>query len=226
MIFSMQGTLQFSTKIVDGNSALADSVVVPTVLANGTTAGKANGYWSGELTIPAGDDETIDLLSLSKSVFGLSGTVSLASVKYLAIVNESPNVTITVEPGDSDGWDQLAGLVVGQGGTAAMFSGVAGLPIGGSSKTVKLTNDGAVTTLSGNTTNASPNVTGLSSTAGLEAGMAVSGAGIPAAAKIASITNGTSLVLTANATATATGVSLDFAWPDAVVRVYAAGVLD
>jgi hypothetical protein len=226
MQFSMQGAVQFTSRIVDGKSVLSDAFVIPTALVNGTTAGKADGYWSGTLTIPAADDETIDLLNLSFAAFGLNGSVALSAVKYLAIVNESPNVTITVEPGDSNGWDPIAGLVVGKAGTAMTFSGLTGLPTGGTSKTVKFTNDGTVTTLAGNTTNASANVTGLSSTSGLSAGMTVSGTGIAANTTIASITNGTSLVLSANATATGTAVSLDFAWPAAVVKVYAAGLLD
>jgi len=222
----MQGAVQFSPRIVDGKSSLSDAVSVPMTLANGTGSGQANGYWSKAITLPAGDDDTIDLLALSFAAFGLSGTVAFASIKHLAIVNESPNVTITVEPGASDGWDQFDGMKVGKSGVLVAHSGVTGLPVGGASKTIKFTNDGTVTTLSGNTTNASANVTGLSSTTGLAAGMKVTGSGIPAAARIASITNATSLVLTANATATATGVSLDFAWPDAVVKVYAAGILD
>ena len=56
----------------------------------------------------------------------------------------------------------------------------------------------------GATTAANPNVT-VTSTTGLLAGMVVNGPGIPAGTTIASITNGTTLVLSAAATATATG---------------------
>ena len=55
----------------------------------------------------------------------------------------------------------------------------------------------------GATTAASPNVT-VANTTGLLAGMVVNGPGIPAGTTIASITNGTTLVLSAAATATAT----------------------
>lgn len=230
MTFSMQGLVQFTPKIVDGRSVLSDSVSVTTNLTNGTTSGKANGYWSGTLTIPAADNDTIDLLALSFAAFGLTGTVALASVKYIAMVNESENVTLTVEPGASNGWDQISGFNVGKGGTLVMHSGIDGLPVGGSSKTVKVTNNGTVTTLTGETTTGSGanTITGLSSTSGLSAGMTITGAGIPAGAKIASITSSTALVMTANATASSGsgGVSLDFAWPAAVVKVYIAGILD
>ena len=56
-------------------------------------------------------------------------------------------------------------------------------------------------TRNGTTTNASAAVTGLSSTADLYIGMPVEGAGIPAGTTIASITSGTAITLSANATA-------------------------
>lgn len=226
MVFTMSGLIQFASKLVDGKATLADSVSVQTNLASGTGSGQADGCWSGTLTIPATDDETIDLLSLALSAFGASGTTAFASVKHLAIVNQSERVALTVEPGASNGWDQIGATEIGKSGSMTLFSPVAGLTVGGTSKTIKVTNNGTVTMLTGNTTNASANVTGISSTTGLAAGMIVSGTGIPSGAKIASITNSTSLVLSANATATGTAVSLDFAWPDAVVKVYVAGILD
>ena len=67
-----------------------------------------------------------------------------------------------------------------------------------------------VIALTGDTTSADATVTGLASTANLFVGMAVSGAGIPANATILSITNSTTIELSANATATATGVALSF----------------
>lgn len=60
-----------------------------------------------------------------------------------------------------------------------------------------------------NITNASTNVT-TGSTAGLAAGMRVTGAGIPAGATIASVTGLTTFTLSVNATATTTGVPLSF----------------
>ena len=64
------------------------------------------------------------------------------------------------------------------------------------------------TGVTGSTTSASPNIT-VSSGVGIVAGLNVSGAGIPAGATVVSIT-GTAMVISANATATASGVTLTF----------------
>lgn len=229
MSFTMQGSSQFVAKLFDGKSSLTESVLMPTSLADGSTAGKANGYWSGTLQIAAGNNATFNLTALDFSTLGLTGSVILASVKYLAIVNQSQNVTLTVEPGATDGWDQIGATVVGKGGSLVLFSGIDGLPLTATSKVVKVTNNDTVTTLTGNTTTGSgaATITDLSSTAGLAVGMTVTGTGIPAGAKIAAV--GTTEV-TMNASATvdseSLGVSLAFAWPDASVKVYAAGILD
>lgn len=226
MTFSMFGRFQSSYRLIDGNSLRSDSVNLETNLAEGTGPGQANGYWSGTLSIPSGDDETIDLLALAVSAFGASGTTAFASIKHLVIQNTSDKVACTVEPGAANGWDQIGATSLGASGILHVWSPGSGLPVGGSARTLTVANAGTVTTLAGDTTSASQNVMGLSSTSGLAAGMTVTGTGIPAWAKIASVTNGTSLALTANATATGTGVNLNFAWPDAVVRVYVAGILD
>jgi len=52
-------------------------------------------------------------------------------------------------------------------------------------------------TLSGTTTNASPNITGISSTAFLSTGMFINGTGIPAGATVQTITDKTSIVISA-----------------------------
>lgn len=77
--------------------------------------------------------------------------------------------------------------------------------------------------LTGNTTSGNASVTALSSTANLAVGMRVFGAGIPAGATIATITSSTAITLSANATATATGVSLRFGIVDGITLGDAAG---
>lgn len=225
--FSMTGSLSLYPKSIDGPIVWSEAISASLALANGTGNGQADGYWSGTLTIDAADDTTIDLLSLSYTAFGDSGVVSFAAVKCLVVQNTSTTSSITVEPGASNGWSKIDGAVtIAPSGLIVLHVPAAGLAVGGSSKTLKVTNTDSVTTLTGNTTNGSKNVTGLSSTSGLSAGMLVSGTGIPSGAKIASITNGTSLVLSANATATGTAVSLNFQWPAATVKVHVAGILD
>lgn len=66
--------------------------------------------------------------------------------------------------------------------------------------------------LTGNITNGSTTISGLTSTADLSVGMPVSGPGIPAGSTIASIVDATSLAISANATATALAAALIF-WP-------------
>ena len=86
---------------------------------------------------------------------------------------------------------------------------------------------GTVTT-NGNTTNGSAVVTGLADTSQFVVGMTVTGTGIPANATIASINSASQVTLSANATATNTGVSLTFKLADGVYDVFGfsnAGVL-
>jgi hypothetical protein len=63
-------------------------------------------------------------------------------------------------------------------------------------------------TVTGNTTGGSPVVTSVSTTTGLSAGDAVTGAGIPAGTAIQSVDSASQVTLTANATATASGVTV------------------
>lgn len=231
MAFTMTGSLSLYPKKTDGAFTWSETVAIPLSLANGTGVNQANGYWSNTLTIDAGNDETVDLLSLPFSAFNGTGTVELASVKSLIVVNQSAVTKITMTPGVTDGWDEIDGSVsVGPSGVFVLHSPVNGLPVTGTSKTVTITNTNAVTTLTGDTTTGSgaDTITGLSSTSGLAAGMAITGTGIPAGTKIQSITNGTTLVMTASATVASGsgGVSLDFQWPAATVRLYAAGILN
>lgn len=227
MAFTMTGSLSLFPKFVEGSFAWSDNIAATIGFTNGTGSNQADGYWSTTLTIDAADDDTLDLAALSFSAFDGTGTIAFDSVKTLIVINESTTTALTIEPGSSNGWDELAGaLSIGKAGVFVLHSPVAGLAVTGTSKTLLISNTDTVNTLTGNTTTGQKAVTGLSSTTGLVAGMLASGSGIPTGATIASITNSTSIMLSANATATATGVSIDFQWPAATVKVYAAGILD
>ena len=91
---------------------------------------------------------------------------------------------------------------------------VSGSPTGGSFTLTSL--PGTVLTQNGTTTNASASVTGLSTTAGLFVGMAVSGTNVPAGATVATITSATAITLSANATGAGT-VPLTFQGGGSVV---------
>lgn len=223
--FSMAGVLQFSPKLADGAFSWATSVANQLALSHGTGAGQANGYWEGSVTLAAEADTTVDLLSLAFAGLGASGTVGFSAVKMLAVVNQSPNVIVSLESGATNGWDQIAAGELHPSGSLLLFAPSGGMPVSSASRTIKLTNQGTVSTLSATTTSASASVT-LASTAGLAAGMLVSGTGVPSGAKILAVVNSTTITLSANATANGTGVSLAFQWPAAVVNLYAAGILD
>ena len=53
-------------------------------------------------------------------------------------------------------------------------------------------------------------VAGITDTSKIDAGMQVSGAGVPAGATVLSVDSGTQITLSTNATASASGVSLTF----------------
>lgn len=225
--FSMAGSLNMYPRQVDGPVVWSDSIVASFDITQGTGPGQANGYWSNSYDIASASNTTIDLLALSYTAFGDAGDIAFDSVKTLVVLNESANASVTIEPGASNGWDKISGAVtIAPLGLVVMHFPSAGLAVTGTSKTVKISNTSVVTTLNGNTTSASANVTALSSTSALAVGMLVSGTGIPANTKIASITNSTSLVLTSNATATGTAVSLSFQWPAATVKAHVVGILD
>jgi hypothetical protein len=89
----------------------------------------------------------------------------------------------------------------------------AGVIVGSASVSARAMDIGSwpTTTATGNTTNGSPVITNLSvDPTTMEVGTRVTGAGIPAGAKIASINSPTQITLDKNATATAVGVTLTF----------------
>lgn len=92
-------------------------------------------------------------------------------------------------------------LVTYDHGAAAADSTYGGL------RRVNLTST-ATKAFTGNTTNASPIITSVSSTTDMFVGMQINGAGITYPTAIHSIDSGTQITLTRNATATASGVSL------------------
>lgn len=227
MSFSMQGSVQIVPRLTDGNATVQVNANRQLVFIDGTGAGEADAYWSKTYEISAGQSQAVDLRALSVSVLGATGTLVLDTVKHFLVFNQSAETSLTVGPGAVDGWDGLAGdIPVGRSGTLMLHSPVSGVAASSVSRTVSITNTDVVHTLTGNTTSGQKAITGLSSTTSLEVGMLVAGTGIPSGATIASITNGTSVQLSANATATGTGVSLTFRRPPATVEIHVVGVED
>ncbi len=85
----------------------------------------------------------------------------------------------------------------------------------------------AVATFLGNTTSGAKQITGISSTAPLvgQEGIEVTGAGIPAGATLVSIDSATQITLSANATATAAGVTFNEVPPIAIAGDFRQGLL-
>lgn len=81
------------------------------------------------------------------------------------------------------------------------------------------------TTVTGNTTSGSPTVTGVNTTAGLSAGDAVSGTGVPANAAILSVDTPTQFTLDVNATAAGTATTFTAVAPKAIVGDFSQGLL-
>lgn len=227
--FSLSGVVQLNPTWDDGTATDAVAANVALSLDNGTGAGQADSFWSNTYSIAAGQSQSIDLTALARSVFGASGSINIWKVKALLFRNLSTATGFTVGGTPSDRWSGFSSsgtLVVAPEGLVLVTAPRAGLATSGTSKALDVVNTDQVYSLTGNTTTGQAAVTGLSSTTGLEAGMSVAGTGIPAAAKIASVTSGTAITLTANATANGTGVALTIERPAASLQVIVAGVLD
>lgn len=223
--FSMQGAVQVVSRLVDGAATLAANANRSLVLSNGTGSGQANGYHTETLSIAAGETATVDLRALAISALGATGTLALAAVKQLLVMNHSDKTAITVSPAVTDGWANIGGAIpLGASGTLSVTSPVGGIATSSTSKAVTFTNGDTVHSKTGNTTTGQTAISSLSSTASLEAGMLVSGTGIPAGATITNVTSGTAVAISAAATATGTAVALTFKRPNALVEVHVAGV--
>ena len=226
--YSQIGKLTVNPKWRDGYVSATSTIDIDLNLTNGTGVGQANCYWQKAYSITAGATETIDLTALTTNVFTESTSLYLASVKMLLVKNGSTATTITAGGTPSNRWDGLSDSgahSIGPGGSLFIMN-PSGLTITSTSKAIDIENTDTVYSITGNTTTGSASVTSIASTTGLAAGMLVTGSGIPANTKVSSVTSGTAIVLTANATATATGVSLTIQNPSANVTVYVVGVLD
>lgn len=225
MSFSMQGSIQIVPRLVDRTATLSSNASRQLVLTNGTGSGQANGYHTQTLSIAASESETIDLRALAVSVLGATGTLALASVKQLLVMNLSAKTAVTIAPAGTDGWANLGGSIpLGAASTLSITSPVGGIATSATSKAVTLTNGDAVHSRTGNTTSGSATLSSLSSTTSLEAGMLVAGTGIPAGATVIAIPTSTTVTLSANASATGSAVALTFRRPPADVEIHVAGV--
>lgn len=112
---------------------------------------------------------------------------------------------------DGTGGKYTFSSTLGQVPKLFLNNGVAQYYYSASTGLVKIINSGgAPVVTTGDTTNGSPIVTAIPSTAGLSVYSGVTGAGIPAGTAVLSIDSATQITLTNNATATAAAVALTF----------------
>jgi len=147
--FSLTGSLRVAPSWVDelNTTALTDSVTVlkSFTLANGTGNAQANGFYKDVLTIAAAGTVNVDLRALPLVFMGGSGTLSLASVKVLLIVNRSSTASLSVGVSVANRWTGLAaGLItVGPAGVLYTTQLTTGLATTASNKVLAITNNGA-----------------------------------------------------------------------------------
>lgn len=226
--FSLDARLKLMPKLEGDGFLYAPIVSTAFTLADGTSAGQSNSMWHKELTLAAETYQFLDLTALTVNAVGLSGSLYYASIRYFFVHNASSMASVTVFD-DSDGADYWSPLyavpvVLAPGGTLLAMDR-SGWPVTSTSKTIMITNYEENLEFSGTTTNNSKTVSEIADTSTLLVGMVVTGAGIPSGATITSKTAST-VILSAEATATAEDVELVAAKPPAVVVVSLAGVLD
>lgn len=142
--FSMTGQLKLVPAWVDGTITDSTTVTVSAKTANGTGTGQANVYWRDVITIAASATATVDLRSLSLAFYGATGSVSLASVKQLLVVNKSATASLAVGGSTTNRWTALAGgaVTVGASGSVYALHGGAGYATTTTDKVIAITNNG------------------------------------------------------------------------------------
>jgi hypothetical protein len=114
-------------------------------LADGTGNDQANGYFKDVITIAAGGTATVDLRSLTLTLMGGTGTLSLAKVKTLLVKNRSTAASLSVGGTTSNRWTALAAgaTTVGPDGVLYVSHPKAGYATTASDKVIAITNNGA-----------------------------------------------------------------------------------
>lgn len=143
--FSLIGQLKLIPAWVDGTITDSTTVVVPAKTTNGTGTGQANAYWRDVIAIAASATATVDLRNLSLAFYGATGSVSLASVKQLLIVNKSDTASLSVGGSTTNRWTALAAgaVTVGASGSFYALHGGSGYATTATDKVIAITNNGS-----------------------------------------------------------------------------------
>ncbi len=174
--------------------------------------------WNGGNFTPGGDLQhelyTLGIGKLLKACMGSVSTSGSGPYTHVFTPGDLPTLTVQVGEPDTSGtvhpftWagSKVASWEIGcqQGAVATFGVTVTGMGAQAGSRTVT---DGV-------TTNASTTVTSATAAfAAKDVGKSLSGTGIPAGATVASVTNATTIVMSAAATAAGTGVSITIGLP-------------
>ncbi len=225
-VFSALGTPTLNVGFNDANTTFAGRFM----RFNDASFPLINKIGAGTLTLTAAQPSTGSFGALSVSggalTYSGAGKAFVSSLAAGSTFNVNTGGTLRLDNAGTN-LDNRLGTAVGgrvnlQGGLLALGGSAAGATTEGIALLAVLNGGGRIdltphsgsaltlnigglayanASLSATTTNASPNLTGLTSTQGLIPGMQVFGAGIPAGATILRIEDSTSLVLSANATA-------------------------
>lgn len=226
--FSLDARLKLMPKLEGDGFLHAPIVSTAFALADGSGDGQANAMFHKEITVASDSSTTIDLTALAVNALGLSGSLYFWKVRFFYIANASQLASVTVFDAEefAPRWQALytESIVLRPGG-ALLALDREGYVVNGGSKTIKISNYETVYEFTGTLLNNSKTVSDVADTSSLLVGMEVSGSGIPAGATITAKTAST-LILSAEATATSEDEDLTATKPPAVVVVSLAGVLD
>lgn len=145
--FTITGSLKLLPSWKDGTVTDSTRITVPANLTNGVSDGQADVYWRDVLTIDSEQEAFVDLTNLPLSFYEGSGSVELAAVKQLLIVNKTDTSTIYLFYGTSDQWSAFASqeMAVGPLGSLWVHSPNAGYAVSSTSKVIPIGNDGPST---------------------------------------------------------------------------------
>ena len=147
--FSLQGTLRLTPSWTDTQDVTEvtdrTSSTFTFDLADGTGLSQANAYWRDVITVAAGVTATLDLRALSLAFYGATGSLSLAKVKTLVVVNRSASAEFAVGVSATNRWTAVSSgsLTLGPSGIIHLTHPGNGYGTTATDKVLAITNNGA-----------------------------------------------------------------------------------
>lgn len=143
--FTMTGMLKLLPSWTENSITDSTRVELRARLTNGTGAGQANAYWRDSVAIAAGATASIDLRNLSMEFFAATGSIGMASVKQLVVVNRSTAATLAVGVSATNRWTALAAGSITVGASGVFYASYTGTGYATTTtdKVLAITNNGA-----------------------------------------------------------------------------------